>query len=317
LAVLVLLTIAICYRAKPEHTFLAIASIAASFVVLLAVVPGVRTIMDWRSMEGRAFIWTPHPELGWIHEPNGAGTHRTREFSVAYSIDEEGCRITPSRPRSKGEIWFLGGSLTFGHGVHDSECYPARLAMRHWTDYRIRNYAVMAWGTGQAYLLLRRKLRERPRPEMVIYGWIDHHLCRNYLSREWLREMHRQGMRTPHFAIEDGGLVHKGLVGLESGLPETKFLLDQEVRVSIGLLAEMKKLCAEHDVPFFVVWLQRREARAPAVMYAAIHEHGIAVIDASKVSSDCYPRDGHPTPAWHVAIARFLAESEIAEALRR
>ena len=315
LAVLVLLAIAVCRRARPEHMSLAIAFIVVPYVVLLAVIPHARDIMNWRGAEDRAFIWVPHHELGWCHRPSGVGCHKTREFSVAYSIDDEGCRTTPSPPQLLGEIWLLGGSLTFGHGVQDNECYPALLATRYWMDYRVRNYAVMGWGTGQAYLLLRKKLVERPLPKLVIYGWIDHHLCRNYRSREWLREMYRRGMSNPHFEIENGHLAYKGLAGLELGLPESKSLLDREVRVSIGLLGEMKALCAKHEVPFFLVWLQRQEARGPAVMYAAIHEHGIAVIDASKVSSDYYAIDGHPTRTWHAGVAQFLADSEIVDAL--
>ena len=315
LAVLVLLTIAAFGRAKPGSALLAIAFAVASYVVLLAIVPRVQAFMDGRRTETRAFIWVPHPELGWCHEPSGVGHHRTREFSVAYSIDDEGCRTTPSPSQPLGEVWFFGGSLTFGHGVDNHECYPARLATTHWPNYRIRNYAVMGWGTTQAYLLLRKKLTERPPPKLVIYGWIDHHLCRNYRSGEWLREMHRRGMRIPHFEIEDDRLSYNGLAGPESGLPESKSLLDREVRVSISLLGEMKALCAKHNVPFFLVWLQRGEQRGPAVMYAAIHEHGIAVIDASKANSEHYAIDGHPTRAWHAAVAHFLAESEIAEAL--
>ena len=316
MAVLVLLAIAVCRRARPENTILAIAFLVAGYVALLAVAPHARTLMDRGSPEEGAFIWVPHPELGWCHRPSGGGTHKTRDFSVTYTIDDEGCRTTPSRSQSRGAIWLFGGSLTFGHGVHDSECYPAHLATRYWGDYRIRNYAVMGWGTGQAYLLLRKKLTERSLPKLIIYGWIDHHLCRNYLSREWLSEMRRRGMRNPHFEIEDGRLAYKGLAELGTGLPESKRLLDQEVRVSVGLLREMKTLCDKHSVPFFLVWLQREEARGPAVMYAAAHEHGIPVIDASKVSSDYYPTDGHPTRAWHVAVAQFLAKSEIADALR-
>lgn len=260
-------------------------------------------------------IWQDDTVLGWKHVPDAVGTQRKFEFSVTYTIDATGCRTTPSPAAPAGEVLILGGSYAFGEGVNDDEVFSAVLARKHWRHVKVRNRGVMGYGTGQSYLVLREEL-QRSLPRAVIYAWTNHHVRRNYLQKGWLESLALSNHRNPYFEIENGRLAWKGLAGPEMGLAESKGLRLQEARITLRLIREMQQLCGQSGVPFFVVWLGAdSDVHACHVMYAAMSDDRIRVVDATDVSFDYYRIDGHPRPGWHEAIADFLAASEIAKAL--
>ncbi len=71
-------------------------------------------------------------------------------YDVVYSIDEYGRRITPvDNPEKRDKfILFLGGSFTFGDGVHSNETLPAYVG-QFAPEYKPYNYGVPGYGTQQ------------------------------------------------------------------------------------------------------------------------------------------------------------------------
>jgi hypothetical protein len=260
---------------------------------------------------GRAIgIWRRDSRLGFSHVPAAAGTHGTSDFTVRYTIDETGCRSTPDRAHGQGSVLFLGDSFTFGHGVEDTQAYPARLASEFWPHVKVRNCAVMGWSTGQSYLALEQALAKRPLPTAVLYGWTGADLRRNYLRKSWLAALGAYGMRNTHFEVAPGGVDYRGTVGPEAGIPDgTLRLEEREMAVTQALVRSMAHACAQRSVRFSVVLLAARDPHDPLGDWLAAEGpgNGIGVLDLRGVRGPYFKNDGHPKPAWHGAIARSLA----------
>jgi hypothetical protein len=273
-------------------------------------------------VEGGGSMWQPDERFGFRHVPAAKGTHTGYAFSVYYTLDDAGNRITPDPPRPFGSIVITGCSWTFGDGVRDEENYPFLLARDYWPRYKVVNASSMAWGTTQALLAVEDALAAEQPPGMVLYGFIAAHLMRNYRSQEWLDIMARFDRRIPHFELEGEELVFKGVMGPEAGLPPGPELHDQQASITTRLIVEMAGRCREMQVPFAVVSLPvnvpgeelyerrvREEAQA----------QGVTWIDIKHVCGpeDFLPKDGHPAPSGHEKIARAIASHDAISAMLR
>jgi hypothetical protein len=151
---------------------------------------------------------------------------------------------------------FLGGSFAFGHGVEDSEPYPA-LIQRAWPEYRVANAAVNAWGTTQALLSLEDELARNEQIVLVVYGFITHHHQRNFVRESWLESlMATRKRRNPYFEVDGDRIVFQGLADpVLDGQPDSAELARRELLMTGLLLRDMASLCAERNIPFTVVYL--------------------------------------------------------------
>jgi hypothetical protein len=249
------------------------------------------------------------PVYGWSHLPGTTGRHRNIDFDVRYTIDEDGCRKIPAPENSVGTIDILGCSYTFGHGVEDDECYPAVLASRYWTRYRVKNHAVVGWGTTQAYSTLLEVLKRPERPALVVYGWIPAHVLRNYRRKSHLAMVEKSGVLTPIFELENGKPVFHGLAGSNDGWDESAKLRDAENEIGVQLILEMHKLCRERKIPFIVISLPTENAKdkVNATILGPLRKAGGLVFDAREPREDYFEHGIHPKASWHADIARRLA----------
>ena len=269
----------------------------------------------------RIGIWRDDARLGYAHVPLATGRHRkVAEFDVHYSIDATGCRVTPDPAGSRGVVLVLGDSFTFGHGVADTEAYPAVLGARHWPMYKVRNCAGMGWGTGQAALIVDDALGRSPKPTVMIYGWIWPDAHRNYLRRSWLRKLSAINRRNVHFEVVGDRLRHEGTAGLELAMDDhTPELPGKERALTLALVGHMADAAAEASVAFYVVLLPYgNPAESIPInedLVDFLRRRSIAFVDLRRLASNAspgplsldgtafFPRDGHPRPAWHVAVA--------------
>lgn len=276
----------------------------------------------WSQLHGpsRIGIWQADSRYGFAHRPGAVGFHTFPDFKngkVKYTIDATGCRFTPAPARPKGTVLFLGCSYTFGHGVNDDECYPAILATRYWRDFIIRNRAVMAWGTDQAYLTLEEELPSLKTGDTVIYGWISHHQVRNAERKSWLDHLNHfcaingQGWKKPLFEFQGKELLYRGVIGPEAAIPDDKMSRMHEAAISICLILGMQKLCAAKGVSFVVLLLPETEPLifddSPVLL--TLHRHGIRMLDVGESSREFFATDPHPTSVAHAAIAAALARA--------
>jgi len=257
---------------------------------------------EWTELHGRE-----DPLLGFSGAPFAVARQSSPHFYVTYRHDADGWRRLPSPPAgtAKGEIWFLGCSFTYGAEVEDEEVYVHRLAATAWPQVQVRNFAVSGWGTTNALLALRHQLEQRPAPRAVLYGWISHHRKRNYLRQSWFGKAKAKWI--PYFELEDDNLRWLGLVpGATASMPDGPELDAIEVRLTVALIREMARLCAERGIPFVMLALDYDEEN---VLRELQNTPGLHVIDVSRTSRSYHPNGGHPTRVWHQIVARTIASS--------
>lgn len=283
-------------------------------------------------------IWRFDLQYGYRHAPGAVGRHILPDRTVTYTIDGGGFRVTPDPLDSKGRIVCLGCSFSFGWGVEDSECYPHVLGTKYWNEFKIRNRAVSGWGTVHAFLALQDELTEQDPPRLVLYGWIPNHRMRNFIRRGWVSDLQRGGLRLipwngreseavssfpnrkhPHFELEKGRLVFKGVVGEEDLAEDPPDLIRKEIDLTRAFLREMNGRTRERSIPFIVIALPigkvtlpdeaRMDQGVPEYVQDLIAEEGLPWLDASSADRGSIPGDGHPNAATHATLADFIATS--------
>jgi lysophospholipase L1-like esterase len=102
--------------------------------------------------------------------------------NVALPVDGEHITIAEDETRASyeasglpddaPEVWFFGGSTTWGEGQRDEHTIPsevARLAEAAGTPIRVENFAQRGWTIFQELLQLERQLAARPAPELIVF----------------------------------------------------------------------------------------------------------------------------------------------------
>ncbi|MFO0948317.1 MAG: hypothetical protein U1D30_20745 [Planctomycetota bacterium] len=248
-----------------------------------------------------------HERYGTVATPNTVGHERVDgDYDVKYTIGSDSWRTIPD---ARPEVAFLGCSFTFGTGVQDEECFAAVLNNQYWTDHKVRNYALMGYGTRQACLILEDRLKREPRPAAVFYGWLYDHIRRNYLGKEYHGHM-GQGARFPFFELVGDSVEFRGLrkatdATMPTGAPET---FEKEVKVTIALLRKMDQMCREQKIPFFFVMLGQKYPLAddPVAKFVASSE--IQSLDLRDIKQGFFVNDPHPNRDWHAATAAAIAK---------
>jgi hypothetical protein len=233
---------------------------------------------------------------------------------------------------------FVGDSLTEGYGVTDAESFAWRLQKRL-PDRTLVNLGTAGYSTYQSLLMMERLFaRQSPlagaaAPELVVYGFVDHHLARNVALPIWTRslETHAPGfqgaIRVPYALLDGSGGLRRFPPEGWPLLPLTKrsafaaVVADawvawrtrhreaQMQRVGLALLDEMDRLARAHGAGFAVAFLfgTRDLSRD---LGAALRARGISFVDCGPAR----PRDPrlldpatlHPTALQHARYAQCL-----------
>lgn len=296
---------AVAARWLPTRVSLLVLTLAVSLVVVFNVV-GYRLGLKNQLLFGVPF--QPHARYGHVGKPLAVGYHLLHpDYRVKYSFDEEGFRRTPTPSHPAGDVLMLGCSQTFGIGVNDEEPYPYLLATRYWPRLRVINRGFPGWGTPEAHLVLEDFLQGDAQLAAVCYGWIDHHLVRNWLRKSWHSAKIPWGGRLPYFELEQGQLVYHGLTDPQQAqAPESDATGQHEEAVSVALLQDMDRLCRRRGIPFFVLALTTRYPTPNHVIERA-KDAGVSVVDLRAMREPFFAHDCHPVPAWHAEVARRLA----------
>ncbi len=249
---------------------------------------------------------------GWTHIPSSVGRQRVvPDYDAVYHIDSLGYRHVPNAPPlDTPQILFLGGSFTFGQGVEDSEPFPAVL-QRAWPNIRVVNAGVNGWGTAQAFLKLNNEFARNNQIVMVVYGFITHHMKRNYLRKQWLDQLTSlSNRRNPFFELSNNNrLIFQGLADPErDGLPNSLELSEREALMTEKFIMLMAKRCAERRIPFVVVILPdgTQNYGASIVKRGAGNQSVIdlrPLLDHNKIH---YTYDIHLHPEGHREVAAIL-----------
>ena len=107
---------------------------------------------------------------------------------------EDGGRLTGYNNK-KEKIIFIGGSLTKGWAVDDTEAFPW-LLQKKIKNYKIKNYGFGGYGGVQSFLKLQNIFENQNNIKLVIYGFIPHHEVRNIASGSWMYLLNKASKRT-------------------------------------------------------------------------------------------------------------------------
>lgn len=120
------------------------------------------------------------PNLGFVGLYNGSSHMRKLKLGLSYSLytDGQGARVNTATETAAEqlEIITIGGSCAYGYGLDNEDTFSHRLALA--LKVTVGNYAQVGYSTLQSLIMLRRHLDQNPR--VVIYGYIDDHLDRNF-----------------------------------------------------------------------------------------------------------------------------------------
>lgn len=292
-----------------------------SAIVFYAVHEFERIRAASRRVEKPIGIYKDDPELGYDHVANSSGRHKSPQFDVKYTIDQDLTRYIPAPNHPRGRIYFLGGSYTFGMGVEDYQTYPYLLATKNWTDWEVKDRAVNGWGTAHAYLVLRKTLEKKSTNTRMIfvYSMIPDHVGRNYIRTEWLKDLAESNRKHPHFEIREGVLKQYGTVGVLEGRAGGDEVRQKELELTSAFLVEMRRLANSNNIPFYVVLLPQWYRNAwgwgdwPPAFIRTLVENHIPFVDLTEMRDriEYFKNDGHPTAKGHEAIASAISHSII------
>lgn len=269
-------------------------------------------------------IYQFDPVCGFGHKPGSQGIHE--RFTVTYTLDDQGCRVTPTPAMPEGTVVITGCSFTFGYGVEDSECYPAILAREHWSNLKVRNRAVCGYGTVHAYLQVLTELEHEDHglPSLVLYAMIPDHVRRNYLRESWVGHVTRGRFLRgepadllsarrghPHFELIDGELVSKGLIDFEDAVEDSPCLRYPEAVLTEAFLVGTYQRCSDKGVPFVVVLLPEgfpNETNLASIR-KMLKQHAIPNLDLSDLPMQTLADGLHPNQVAHRSFAEEIARS--------
>jgi hypothetical protein len=270
--------------------------------------------------KGAQALYEPDPALGWrnrpvaITVPSGSGGEPFRWTFLA-----DGRRSTgPEGPLGCPVVVLVGCSFTQGIGLSDHETYAWNLQLRN-PEIAIRNYGTGGYGTYQSLLVLETLFAsaQSPRPELVLYGFIEHHEIRNVAAPDWTRLLALSSSRgrvdLPYCSIDaDGSLrrhdpEHYPVFSLmryssvANKVQQASMALvasarnAQRRRVTERLLTQMDRLCRSNGTAFAVLLLHA--SRDSATHYLGYcRGEGIECHDVlSPMTADLrLPGDNHP-----------------------
>ncbi|MBN8290538.1 hypothetical protein JI664_01035 [Rhodobacter sp. NTK016B] len=136
-------------------------------------------------------LYRPDPVIGWSLTPEYSIKVGFRP-DVIQTIDADGWRHVPDRPKAGSRLGVYGCSFTFGTGLADAETFCAVL-QRDLPTVRVLNRGIGGHGTVQNLLQFRRDIR-KGRVDAAVFAIISDHRFRNiahpqrmrqYLVREW------------------------------------------------------------------------------------------------------------------------------------
>jgi lysophospholipase L1-like esterase len=157
--------------------------VTLSIIVCLLGLEVVLRLADYRPLydiySKPDLFWQYDPLLGWAHEPNQTGIFiGPRPWPVEYQgkvhINSLGLRGPEliSLPRGGYRVMVLGDSMVAGFEVDDDKTFVALLEEKLTKELRMPvqtiNAGVRGYGTDQAYLYYRERVREL-RPDLVIF----------------------------------------------------------------------------------------------------------------------------------------------------
>ncbi len=191
---------------------------------------------------------------------------------------EDGSRFT-GKNQEKRKVIFIGGSLTQGWAVDDSESFVWLLQEKK-KDFNFINYGVGGYGGVQSLLKLKEISSNIDNINYIIYGFIPHHEVRNIASGSWMYQLNKASRGTegklllPYASIKNDKLkIHKPKEYLKLPLGNISAFISKiekrilkisslkrsfdETKISQEVILEMKGIADKKNPKFILLFLNK------------------------------------------------------------
>lgn len=192
-------------------------------MLLMFGVMGLFIVKKFRSIDVQYLgnytlsMFVPDSIMGYVASENSVISstkvvERDTIYSVTYTIDSNGLRVTPIKPDADRHFIFFGCSFTFGEGVDDEGSLPTQFAnyLPSGNSTQVYNMALQGYGPQNMLRMLStnrvRNIVKQPIGNAV-YLLLPEHI---YRAKGAPFVMYSWGASMPCYEIEGDGLSYKG-----------------------------------------------------------------------------------------------------------
>jgi len=217
------------------------------------------------------------------------------------------------------KIWMMGGSITHGWSINDSETFPWLVQDHFYGDYEIINFGVSGYGTIHSLLQILQALETQKKPEKIIIFYASFHDMRNAFSarrKKAVTSMNFLGpLSQPYASLNDNNELQ--IHNIDTVVYEEFFLANKlavvnflenvylyfdgkfsnDKEITKAILLRIHEICKENNIEFIVAGIFPDQETLDMLEYC--DSNNINILDISVPKSKEYvnlPHDGHPSP---------------------
>ncbi len=280
--------------------------------------------------------------LGYTHLPGTYNVTLNGNYTFVTSHLDNTLRATHPKEDDSifidlPKIWMMGGSITHGWSINDSETFPWLVQKKFYDDYEIINFGVGGYGTIHSLLQILNALKTQKKPEKIIIIYASFHDMRNAFSerrKKAVTSMNFLGPLTqPYASIDDNNklqihnidtVVYKeffladklALINFLENVYlyfDGKFSNDKEITKAI--LLKISEICKENNIELIIAGVFPDQETLDMLKFC--ESKNINILDISVPKSKEYvnlPHDGHPSPLankkYSEKIINYINKSE-------
>ena len=263
--------------------------------------------------------------------------HGEPVYDVTYTLEDTYARRTihPESARTERELFFFGGSFTFGEGVEDHETLPSAVALLN-PGWQVTNFGFPGHGPSH---MLQRLNSDSPLPgndiesTTLVYVFIPGHVRRVIGS---MRVATAWGKNFPAYTLDrDEALKLSGTFSNSRPVQSALYALlsreqilryyqidfplnirEEHLRHTVRVIEESRDTFLEtfESGEFYVVLYpySEKDELSARELIPYLEKEGIPYLDYTshfeEHESFWLPHDGHPTSKAHKTIAAYLVE---------
>ncbi len=328
-----------------QNFFLIILSLISIFFILELSIRFIfgdtpRSAIDFKNndqpipyIEDKILGWKPKTGE-YIFPPWSSAGKKTK-----LTILKDGNRFNGNVKNEKEQkIIFIGGSLTQGQAVDDSETF-AWILQKKIKNYEIKNYGVGGYGGTQSLLKLKNIFKKEDNIKFVIYGFIPHHEIRNIAAGSWMSMLKKNSrgtggkVRLPYAYIKNDNLtIHKPKKYLELPFGEKSALITKiekrllklesfkrslrKTEISQKIILDMNKISENNQAKFIFLFLNTDELtkKKISIYNNFLEKNNLEYIKCQFPKGEGYSvkGEGHPNKRGHESISNCVYDKFLA-----
>lgn len=251
------------------------------------------------------------------------------QFTVCHNLDSNRVSDNTNVNMYDNILHVYGCSYAYGTGVDDSSTFSFQL-QKKLTKTKVINYSVPGYGTLQSYLLLKKNIERKKKPNIVLLAYAPFHEERNLMLRSYQQKLYMgydalriKNIRHISYPFlqnsNDVLAIKRFTINDYKPTPFFKYLavsyMIEKIRIrlsenkikkqesTITLINEINKLCVENDI--FLIVIDVDKSKGSLIVENFCFNNKINYVDISpNFDNSNYknlPYDNHPNYLAHKA----------------